>query len=234
MQSRKLEPLADILGHRFARPEWLAQALVHPSAAKRGGRPVADYQRLEFLGDRVLGLVIADLLFEHFPDAEAGALAPRYNALVRREALAGIARDIGLGTFLRLATSERAAGGAENPAILADACEAVIAALYHDGGLAAARAFIERYWRPLAEGLTTPPTDAKTQLQEWAQAHGRAPPAYSIVAREGPPHRPLFTVEVALEGGLPAAATGRSKREAEQAAAAALLSTHGEREGADD
>jgi ribonuclease-3 len=233
MQRPKLERLAGILGHSFARPEWLAQALVHPSAAKRGPRPVADYQRLEFLGDRVLGLVIADLLFEHFPDAEAGALAPRYNALVRRETLASVARDIGLGAFLQLAPSERAMGGAGNPSILADACEAVIAALYQDGGLAAVRAFIERHWRPLAEGLTTPPTDAKTMLQEWAQAHGSPPPAYSIVAREGPPHRPLFTVEVALDDGTPAAATGRSKREAEQAAAAALLSAQGEGDAGD-
>ena len=223
----RVDRLAGLLGHTFKRPDLLAQALTHPSAVPNRRAANDDYERLEFLGDRVLGLVIADLLLVHYQEADTGALAVRYNALVRRETLAQVAETIGLGAFLRLSKGEREAGGGANPTILSDAMEAVIAALFLDGGLPAAARFIRGHWEALAEDLEFPPTDAKTRLQEWAHAHVKAPPAYREIAREGPAHRPTFTVEVALDGRAPASGSGRSKREAEQAAAAAMLATAG-------
>ncbi len=212
--------LAARLGHDFARCDLLAEALTHPSAASRRHH---SYERLEFLGDRVLGLVVADMLIGAFPGAPEGDLALRHAALVRREALSAVAGEIGLGDHLRLAPGEAEAGIRDNAAIQADAMEAVIAALYLDGGLEAARRFIARYWaRPMAEA-THPPRDAKTALQEWAQGRGLPLPHYWEQARSGPPHGPTFTVEVRLAGKRPVRATGASKRAAEQAAAEEML-----------
>ncbi len=215
-----LEGFAASLGHRFATPGLLRRGLTHPSAA---ARPGDSYERLEFLGDRVLGLLVAELLWRRFPDESEGHMARRHAALVRRETLAEVARRIGLGEHLILARAEREAGEADNPALLADACEAVIAALYLDGGLEAARAFVEPSWTPLLEADLKPPQDAKTALQEWAQGRGLPLPVYRETRREGPPHEPVFTVEVFVEGRDPAEGVGRSKRLAEQAAAERLL-----------
>ena len=215
-----LSALAAALGHDFSDPALLQQALVHASASGRVGQA---NERLEFLGDRVLGLVVADLLFRRFAHEEEGGLARRFAVLVSRESLAQVAGEIGLAAHLRLARGEDDSGGRANPAILADACEAVIAALYLDGGLEPARRFIERAWAELVNQDLCPPQDAKTALQEWAQGQGLKLPAYSIVATAGPPHDPVFTVEVRVEGVAPARAEGRSKRAAEQAAAAVLL-----------
>ncbi len=212
--------LAQILGHQFHDPSLLEQALTHPSAST-SARP--DNQRLEFLGDRVLGLCVAEALLEAFPDAAEGELAPRFNALVRREMLAEIAGEIGLGAHIRLGRSESISGGRRKAAILADAAEAVIAALYLDGGLTAARAFIAAHWRDRLRGLSSAPTDAKTRAQEWAQARGLAPPAYRLIEKTGPDHAPDFTVEAALETGETATGRAGSKKLAEQEAAAALL-----------
>ena len=212
--------LAKALGHRFGDAGLLEQALTHPSAVSPA-RP--DNQRLEFLGDRVLGLCVAEALLEAYPDAAEGALAPRFNALVRRETLAEVAIEIGLGEHLRLGRSESITGGRRKLAILADATEAVIAALYLDGGMPAARAFIERHWRGRLHGMTAAPTDAKTRAQEWAQARGLAPPVYRLAARSGPDHAPLFTVEAGLETGETATGQARSKKLAEQEAAEALM-----------
>jgi ribonuclease-3 len=212
--------LEGILGHAFAEPARLERALTHPSAAS-AARP--DNQRLEFLGDRVLGLVIAEALLETHPEAEEGALAPRLNALVRRETLAEIAGEIGLGAHLRLGRSETLSGGRRKAAILADALEAVIAALYLDGGLGAARAFIRRHWAERVAAVPGAATDAKTRLQEWAQGRGLAPPVYASVGRAGPDHAPVFTVAARLENGAEAEGSAKSKKQAEQAAAAALL-----------
>ena len=212
--------LTRLLGHQFRDPGLLEQALTHPSAAT-GTRP--DNQRLEFLGDRVLGLCIAEALLEAFPDAAEGELAPRFNALVRRETLAEIAVDIDLGAHLRLGRSESISGGRRKAAILADATEAVIAALYLDGGIQAARAFIAAHWRDRLRGLSSAPTDAKTRAQEWAQARGLAPPAYRLLAQSGPDHAPEFTVEATLETGETATGRAGSKKMAEQEAATALL-----------
>lgn len=212
--------LTRLLGHRFRDTALLEQALTHPSATT-ASRP--DNQRLEFLGDRVLGLCIAEALLEAFPGAAEGALAPRFNALVRREMLAEVAAEIGLGQHLRLGRSEATSGGRRKAAILADATEAVIAALYLDGGMAAARDFIATHWRERLQGLCWAPTDAKTRAQEWAQARGLAPPAYRLVKQSGPDHAPMFTVEAGLETGETATGRAGSKKLAEQEAAAALL-----------
>ena len=214
------EPLPAVLEHAFRDPGLLEEALTHGSAmGARGG----DYQRLEFLGDRVLALVIAELLYKTYPQENEGKLALRYVALVRREALAEVAAKIGLGDHFILSHSEAESGGRKNPSLLADVCEAVIAALYLDGGLAPAAAFINRHWRPLMAREENPPTDAKTSLQEWLQGRGLPLPVYRIVGRTGPDHAPQFTIEVAAGNAPPVNGRGLSRRAAEQQAAAAIL-----------
>jgi ribonuclease III len=220
MRLPRADGLAKALGHRFATKSLLEQALTHPSAAS-AARP--DNQRLEFLGDRVLGLCIAEALLEEFPDAAEGQLAPRFNALVRRETLAEVAAEIGLGEHLRLGRSESISGGRRKAAILADATEAVIAALYLDGGMEAARRFILAGWQDRLSEMRAAPTDAKTRVQEWAQARGLAPPVYRLTDRSGPDHAPVFTVEAGLETGETASGQAGSKKMAEQEAASALL-----------
>jgi ribonuclease-3 len=215
-----LDGFAARLGHRFDAPRLLREALTHASAA---GEPAKSYERLEFLGDRVLALIVSDLLLERFPREAEGDLALRLAALVRREALAEVAADLGLGDYLILAKAEREAGVDANPALLADACEAVIGALYLDGGLAAARQFVEPRWAPMLTAEPKPPQDAKTALQEWAQGRALPLPSYRETRREGPPHEPVFTIEVSVVGYPPALGEGRSKRLAEQSAAGRLL-----------
>jgi ribonuclease-3 len=225
-----LAALAAALGYQFADPGFLRTAITHPSAltrsgGRRGPRQVsdADNQRLEFLGDRILGLVIAEMLFRTFPSENEGALAKRLAALVRQEGLARVARSIDLGKYLILSRGEAESGGRDNPASLADACEAVIGAIYLDGGLDPARDFIMRMWSPMMNRDAKPPQDPKTALQEWAQADGLPLPVYDVIESSGPPHDPTFTVQVRVEGHEPTAASGRSKRAAEQAAAAAFM-----------
>ena len=225
-----LDTLQTRLGHRFGRPELLERALTHPSASTPA-RP--DNQRLEFLGDRVLGLVVAEALLERYPDEAEDDLAPRLNALVRRETLAEVAAEIRLGEALHLGRSESTGGGRRKKAILADAMEAVIAALYLDAGLEAARRFVLGRWQARLEAPDTAPMDAKTRLQEWAQGRGQRPPDYHVTAREGPDHAPRFTVEARLEDGPRAEGSAASKKQAEQAAAGALLARLGI-EGATD
>ena len=222
-----LAALAEALGHSFARPELLTEALTHRSAvtAKQTGR--FGYERLEFLGDRVLGLIIANLLLQHFPAESEGQLARRFNALVQGEALAKVSQSIGLGDFLILAPSEAQAGGRLNRSLLADVCESVIAALFLDGGLPAAEAFVSRYWLPLLTEKARPRRDAKTRLQEWAQSRGLPLPDYQIVGREGPAHDPQFVVRVSLPGVGSADGQGGSKRVAEQVAAGQLMAQVG-------
>ncbi len=216
--------LEQIIGHAFVRPELLEEALTHASASSEGGRTRRlDYERLEFLGDRVLGLVIARLLLDRYQGAEVGVLARRHAALVRREALARVAEAIGLVDHVRLSQAEHDAGGRNNPAIWADCCEAVIGALYLDGGLAAAERFIAEQWAALVAHSDAELKDAKTTLQEWAQSQGYPLPSYVTTEVTGPDHDPSFTVKVSVAGGPEAVASGRSKRSAEQAAARLLL-----------
>jgi ribonuclease III len=217
-----LDPLFEILGHRFADPQLLAEALTHPSAHARRG-PRHSYERLEFLGDRVLGLVVAELLWRRFPDEAEGELTRRHTGLVRRESLVQVARTLGLGAFVILSPGEAQAGARDNASVLADTCEAVIAALYLDGGLEAARGFVHRCWEPLLQGTTEPPRDPKTTLQEWAQGRGRGLPVYETIDVTGPAHKRVFTVSARVEGVEPATASGSSKRAAETAAAAELI-----------
>lgn len=208
------------LGHRFAEPGLLIRALTHPSIATEA-RP--DNQRLEFLGDRVLGLVIAEALLAADEGAAEGALAPRLNALVRKETCAEIARQIDLGAVLRLGRSETMSGGRRKTALLGDGIEAVIAAVYLDGGYDAAKQMVLRLWGDRIDRVEEDARDPKTALQEWAQARGEQPPAYVEIAREGPDHAPRFTIEARLADGRRATASASSKRAAEQAAARALL-----------
>ena len=212
-----------MLEHRFARPALLALALRHPSAGSKG----SSNQRLEFLGDRVLGMVVAAMLYETFPHEAEGALSQRFSALVRREALEGVARSLALGERLTMGRSEGAAGGRDNPANLADACEAVIGALFMDGGLDAAERFILRHWEPAMNADSEPPRDPKTRLQEWAQSGGLGLPVYRTLSSSGPAHAPLFEVEAELARLGKATATGATKRAAEQGAAATLLARIG-------
>lgn len=218
--SADLVAFSERLGHSFAEPELLVRALTHASIASQQ-RP--DNQRLEFLGDRVLGLVIATALLSADTSAREGQLAPRYNALVRKETCADIAREIGLGDVLKLGRSEMKSGGRRKDALLGDAMEALIAAVYSDAGFEAARAVVLRLWQPRINTVESDARDAKTSLQEWAQARGHPPPIYVETDRQGPDHAPVFTIEARLESGETATATALSKRAAEQAAAQRLL-----------
>ena len=215
-----LQAFAARIGHEFSRPELLVRAVTHASISS-AQRP--DNQRLEFLGDRVLGLVMAEALLAADPGAAEGLLAPRFNALVRKETCADVAREAGLGEVLKLGRSEMVTGGRRKEALLGDALEAVIAAVYLDAGFEAARAAVLRLWGARIGAVEADARDAKTALQEWAQARGLPPPDYVELSREGPDHAPAFTIEARLASGEAARATAGAKRQAEQAAARALL-----------
>jgi ribonuclease III len=227
MTSRDLDRLQDTLGHRFANPDLLALALTHASAvnASRGARQT--YQELEFLGDRVLGLVVADMLTEDFPTATEGDLSRWFHRLVSGDVCAEVANELQLAKYLKMGRGPKKSAGAASPGVLADVCEAVIAAVYRDGGIEAARGLIERRWRPLIAGMSGPHRDAKTELQEWAHRRGFEAPAYTQVARSGPDHKPEFDIEVTVGDAAPEKGRGGSKREAEQEAAAGLLRREG-------
>ena len=198
----------------------LKRALTHASADA-----ITSNERLEFLGDRVLGLIVAEKLHALYPDDAEGALALKFNALARGAACAKAATEAGLADHVILANSEKSAGGRDKPAILSGVCEAVIAALYLDGGMAAAKNFVERYWAQQFEELSHDMRDAKTRLQEWAQARGKdsAAPVYDMKERAGPDHAPRFVVEACVPGFDPVRGEGGSKRQAEQDAAGKLL-----------
>ena len=216
-----LEALEARIGHRFADRRLLRRALTHTGVSPR---PDQNYERLEFLGDRVLGLVVARLVYDAHPAASEGELARRFNALVNRDACAGVARSLDLGPVIRLDPGERKTGGRDKPVILGDVMEAVIAALYLDAGLDVAGAFVTRLWRPLlAAAPGAAGRDPKSALQEWAQAQGLALPAYAVTGRSGPDHAPNFVISVAVDGFAAAEAEGPSRRIAEQNAARALL-----------
>ena len=228
---RKLKDLEARLGYAFKDRALLKKALTHASVRQASAKR-RDNERLEFLGDRVLGLAVAELLSAVYPAASEGELARLYNRLVRGGTCAEVARALDLGPSLVLSDSEAGSGGRDKDTILADACEALIGALFMDGGLEAAGSFIERFWARRIAGMATPPRDPKMALQEWALMRGQALPIYETVTSEGPPHAPVFRVQVTVEGHPPAVGQGSSKRRAEQAAARALLETIGDRHGA--
>jgi ribonuclease-3 len=226
MSRGELETLEETLGHRFSNPQLLGRALTHASALANGRHPdPQSYQRLEFLGDRVLGLVVADMLDRRFPDATEGELSKRLARLVSRTACEEVAEQMQLGEFIRTGVSLQRGRERVTAGMLADVCEALLGALYKDGGLAAARPVIERYWSPRIDaggGLR----DAKTELQEWAHRRGFDGPSYVEIMRSGPDHSPKFEIEVFV-GELCGRGRGRSKRSAEQADAADLLRSQG-------
>lgn len=218
--SSDLQAFQRRLGYTFNSPELLVRSVTHSSMVSVHRD---DNQRLEFLGDRVLGLVMSEALLKADPSAPEGLLAPRYNALVRRETCADVARQIDLGAVLKLGRSEMKSGGRRKEALLADAMEAVIAAVYQDGGFDTARDIILNLWGTRIHNVADDARDPKTSLQEWAQARGEAPPDYVELERSGPDHQPVFTIEVRLASGAKERAKAGSKRQAEQMAAKALL-----------
>ena len=214
------------IGYKFADKDLLERALTHISALS-GGNRAASYQRLEFLGDHVLGLVISDMLYRAFPRANEGELSRRLADLVRKETCAEVARTMDLGPALKLGNSESHAGGRRRTTILADVCEALVGAVFIDGGYKTADELIVRFWKERMLKPLRPLRDPKTMLQEWAQARGLPTPAYRELARTGPHHDPEFRVAVVLPDRPPAEGMGNSKRAAEQAAAAAMLTRVG-------
>ena len=213
------------LGYEFSDVSLLIEALTHSSIASESRK---DNQRLEFLGDRVLGLVMAEALLEIDQFASEGTLAPRFNALVRKEACAEVARHIDVGGVLKIGRSEMLAGGRRKDALLGDGMEAVIAAIYKDGGFEVAKRTITELWGDRIKNVKGDARDAKTVLQEWAQARGQNPPKYEIMSQSGPDHAPEFLVKVLLDSGETADATAGSNRQAEQMAAKSLLQTMGD------
>ncbi|HEX4041146.1 MAG TPA: ribonuclease III [Xanthobacteraceae bacterium] len=227
-RKRAATALEDRIGYRFADAAMLESALTHISALK-GGNRANSYQRLEFLGDHVLGLVISDMLYRAYPKADEGELSRRLADLVRKETCYEIAFAIELGAALRVGSSEANSGARSRVAILADVCEALIGAVYLDGGYKAAEGLVERLWAVRLKATAPPLRDPKTVLQEWAQARGLPTPAYREIERSGPDHNPEFRVAVHLPALPPAEGVGPSKRAAEQAAAAAMLAREGVR-----
>ena len=219
--SAELKALEGRIGYSFKRPELLVRAVTHSSMSS----PTRDdNQRLEFLGDRVLGLVMAEAMLAQDRKATEGQLAPRFNALVRKEACADVAREIDLGAGLKLGRSEMLSGGRRKQALLGDAMEALIAAVYLDAGFETAKEMVVRLWGDRVSKVEADARDPKTSLQEWAQARGLKPPTYELLKRSGPDHAPVFEIAARLENGESAEASDNSKRKAEQAAAKALLS----------
>jgi ribonuclease-3 len=213
-----MEELQRRIGYQFQDMKLLSCAITHPSLAGQENN-----QRLEFLGDTVIGLVVARILYDLFPNEQEGELARRQAGLVRGETLAKVAKEIALGEVLKVSLSEIQNGGRDNLSNLEDAFEALIGAIYLDGGIAAVEAFIVPRWRELAKSVTAAPKDAKTALQEWSQGRGLSLPTYKIIETIGSAHAPIFTIEVKVQGYEPASAKASSKRAAQQLAAEILL-----------
>ena len=224
-KSEAIRSFEQRLGYEFSNLSLLVEALTHSSIASDFRK---DNQRLEFLGDRVLGLVMAEALLEIDQTAPEGTLAPRFNALVRKETCAEVARQIELGGVLKIGRSEMLSGGRRKDALLGDGMEAVIAAIYKDGGFELAKTIIINLWGDRIKNVKVDARDAKTMLQEWAQARGQNPPNYEVISRSGPDHAPDFLVKVILDSGETSEALAGSKRQAEQMAAKALLQKIGE------
>jgi ribonuclease-3 len=227
MVRRERTALADLetrLGYKFRDAELAARALTHLSAPAIGAQGRLDsYQRLEFLGDRVLGLAVAEMLYQAFPQASEGELSMRLAALVRRETCAEVAKEWEVGPHVVLGLGEAQAGGRKKAAILSDIAESLIGAVFVEAGFEAARQLVARSWRTRMHAVEEPERDAKTAMQEWAQARALDAPRYVEIDRSGPPHAPQFTIQVSLVGFEPAQGLASSKRAAEQAAAQAFM-----------
>lgn len=226
MSEAGLKDLQKRIGHQFDNPDLLVRALTHSSLS--GGRErVADLERLEFLGDRVLGLLTAEELWRRYPHLKEGDLAPRLNKMVRKETCAKASLEWGLDALIRLSAQEDNAGGRRKKAILGDVCEAFLGALYIDGGLSAARKAYDLYWIKNFDDLVERHRDPKTELQEWSQERGKGPPQYSVVDRDGPAHKPHFVVVVHVDGYEDTSGEGSSKRAAQMKAAEVFLIREG-------
>jgi ribonuclease-3 len=223
---KDLRRLSARLGHDFKDSALLKLALTHASA-RANAKPNEDNERLEFLGDRVLGLAVAELLCERFPTASEGELARWFNHLVRTETCAEVGQDWALGDYIVMSGGEASSGGRRKKTILANACEAVLGAIFADAGYEAACDVVVRNWEPHLGELEAAAPDAKSVLQEWAQGQALPLPRYVEIAREGPDHAPRFTAEVQVEGVAPERGEGANKRQAEQAAALAMLLREG-------
>lgn len=213
-----LSTLEDKIGYTFKNRDWLERALTHSSSMDD-----KNYERLEFLGDRVLGLVMAEALFTHFPDESEGGLARRHSALVQGRTIALLGQQNGIGEYIIMSVAERASGGGEKENIVADVMEAMLGAIFLDAGLDAAKEVILRLWGENIDTLSDAPQDPKTELQEWVQARGLPLPLYEIVEKSGPDHAPEFVIEVRVEGEKPITANGPSRRQAEKTAARVML-----------
>lgn len=213
-----IEHLQKLLGYSFKNPTLLRTALTHSSTGERD-----NYERLEFLGDRVLGLVVASLLYQAFPDEKEGDLAKRLASLVQGKTLAALSARISLGEHIIFSDSEAAAGGSENDHILADVFESLIGALYLDGGLEPCISIISQHWQDILHKMKEPPQHPKTAVQEWVQAHGMPLPVYEIIGQSGPDHAPVFEVQLNIIGHPPVTGSGRSRADAERQAAAEFM-----------
>lgn len=220
--SQSLSELEKRIGYKLTDQDLLKTAMTHSSVSLASDHEF-NYERLEFLGDRVLGLIIADILYHRYPMENEGDLAKRHAALVQGKTLAGIAQKLQLSEVMILSDSERAVGGAENEHTLADGMEALLGAIYIDGGLEECKRLIQELWDDIIDVMVEPPQDPKTALQEWVQARGLPLPIYEIIEREGPDHAPLFTISVSVEGFEEVVSKASSRRAAEKKAAAALL-----------
>ncbi|MET3560200.1 ribonuclease-3 [Bartonella japonica] len=224
MKSPMIDQLEKLTGHRFKNEERLKRALTHSSVqdSEQG-----NYERLEFLGDRVLGLLIAEMLYQFFPQASEGELSVRLNGLVNAQTCAEIAREMGLAEMIHVGFEMRNFEGRRLTNMHADVVEALIAVIYLDGGLESVRPFIQKYWQSRAKQMDADRRDAKTELQEWAHIQGSAQPHYRVVKRSGPDHDPIFMVEVSISGFAPEIGQGSSKRYAERMAAEKILRREG-------
>jgi len=214
--------IEDKIGYKFNNPKLLKQALTHPSAKRN--KITQDYERLEFLGDSILGMIVSEILFKRFGGENEGKLAKRKAATVCKESLAHIARELSIGKYMILGTGEDQIGGRENKANLENVLEALVAAIYLDGGLEKTRAFVDRFFSDIIEKMATPPKDPKSSLQEWAQARGMALPKYTVVSMEGPSHEPIIEVELTVDK-YSEKASASSRKEAERKASEKLLQT---------
>ena len=222
------------IGHTFADPALLVTAMTHVSALKPSRKRGESYQRLEFLGDRVLGLIVSDMLYRSFPNADEGEMSKRLADLVRKESCADVAKSLGRADDVKLGAVGAGAGARLRKSVLGDICEAVIGAVFLDGGYAAAKQFVETNWTERMKKPRQPLRDPKTVLQEWAQGKGLPTPVYREVERTGPHHDPQFRVAVDLPGLAPAEGVGGSKRAAEKVAASVMIEREGVAGGPND
>ena len=227
-----MDKIEKALSYSFKDHSLLEEALTHPSISKQkcDKKTFFNYERFEFLGDAVLGLVIAELLINKYPNEKEGALAKRLAGLVRGEALVTVARKLNIGDFIRMTQGEEVMGGRDNESNIENTLEAIIGAIYIDSGLESAREFISRHWLSLIDEMKVPPKDPKTELQEWSQGRGQPIPEYKVIKQTGPSHDPFFEISVKVEGLEEVVADGNSKKKAEKNAAKKLLNVIKEEE----